>query len=34
LTKGNENIDDKIDCGEVILATNLAGRGADMKISE
>jgi golgin subfamily B member 1 len=34
LKTGEENIDDRIDCGEIVIATNLAGRGADLKISE
>jgi golgin subfamily B member 1 len=34
LKTGEENIDDRIDCEEIVIATNLAGRGADLKISE
>ena len=34
LTLGSEKIDDRIDCGELLLATNLAGRGADLKITQ
>ena len=30
---GEEKIDDKIDCEEIVIATNLAGRGADLKIT-
>ena len=31
---GEENNSDKIDCGSIIIATNVAGRGTDLKASK